>query len=96
MDITKEQTPRILPEEEVHKTIHHEYDELKLKLKNPEVTEQVKQRFKELISEFGDVFALSNMELEGIDILKYDIHVKQDARPARLKPYNYSEKARAK
>jgi len=35
------------------------------------------------------------MELEGTDILEYDIHVKQDARPARQKPYNYSEKAPA-
>jgi len=35
------------------------------------------------------------MELEGTDILEYDIHVKQHARPARQKPYNYSEKARA-
>jgi len=50
IDITKEQTPRILPEEEVHKTIHHEYDELKLKLENPELTEQDKQRFKELLA----------------------------------------------
>jgi len=66
-----------------------------LKLKNPELTEQDKQRFKKLISKFWDVFALSNMELEGTDILEYDIHVKQDARPARQKPYNYSEKARA-
>jgi len=35
------------------------------------------------------------MELEGTDILEYDIHVKQDTRPMRQKPYNYSEKARA-
>jgi len=35
------------------------------------------------------------MELEGTDILEYDIHVKQDARPALQKPYNYSEKSRA-
>jgi len=35
------------------------------------------------------------MELEKTDILEYDIHVKQDARPARHKPYNYLEKARA-
>jgi len=47
------------------------------------------------VGEFGDVFALSNMELEGTDILEYEIHVKQDSRPARQKPYNYSEKARA-
>jgi len=47
------------------------------------------------VSELGDVFALSNMELEGADILEYEIHVKQDARPARQKAYNYSEMARA-
>jgi len=64
-------------------------------LENPYLTEAEKQRFKDLIGEFSDVCALSNMELEGIDILKYDIHVKQDERPARQKPYNYSEKARA-
>jgi len=85
----------VLPEEKVYKTIHPEYDALKLKLENSDLTEQEKQRFKELISEFGDVFALSNIELEGTDILEYDIHVKQDTRPARQKPYNYSEKARA-
>jgi len=50
---TYEQSPLILPEEKEHKTIHHEYDELKLKLENPELTEQDKQRFKELISELG-------------------------------------------
>jgi len=92
---TNEQTPLILPEEKVHKSIHHKYDELKLKLENPELTEHDKQRFKELISEFGDVFALSNMELKGTDTLEYDFHVRQDARSARQKPYNYSEKARA-
>jgi len=47
------------------------------------------------VGEFSDVFALSNMELERTDILEYDIHVKQDARPSRQKPYNYSEKARS-
>jgi len=46
------------------------------------------------VGKLGDVFALSNIELEGTDILEYDIHVKQDARPARQKLYNYSEKAR--
>jgi len=35
------------------------------------------------------------MELKGTDILEYEIHVKQDARPSRQKPYNYSKKARA-
>jgi len=35
------------------------------------------------------------MELEGTDILEYDIHIKQNTRPKRQKPYNYSEKARA-
>jgi len=30
----------------------------------------------------------------GTDILEYDIHVKQDARPTQQKSYNYSEKAR--
>jgi len=47
------------------------------------------------VGEFVDVFALSNMELEGTDILEYEIHVKQDTRPSHQKPYNYSEKARA-
>jgi len=47
------------------------------------------------VGEFDDVFAFSNMELEGTDILEYEIHVKQDARPAGQKPYNYSKKARA-
>jgi len=35
------------------------------------------------------------MKLEGTDILEYEIHVEQDARPSRQKPYYYSEKARA-
>jgi len=35
------------------------------------------------------------MELEGTDIMEYDIHAKQDTRPASQKLYNYSEKARA-
>jgi len=34
------------------------------------------------------------MELEGTDILEYEIHVRQDARPSRHKPYNYSKKVR--
>jgi len=42
---TYKQTPLILPKEKVHKTIHHEYDEIKLKLKNTKLTEQDKQRF---------------------------------------------------
>jgi len=50
---TYEQSPLILPEEEVHKTIHHEYDELKLKLKNPELTEPDKQRLKQLLANLG-------------------------------------------
>jgi len=45
------------------------------------------------VGEFSDVFTLSNIELE--DILEYEIHVKQDTRPSRQKPYNYSEKAQA-
>jgi len=87
---------RRLPEEKVHKTIFHQYEALKLKLENPDLTEDKKQRFNDLIGKFGDVFVLSNMELEGTDILEYDIYVKQDAKPARQKPYNYSEKARTK
>jgi len=38
-----EQTPPKLPEEPVHKTIHHKYEALKLKLENPDLTEQDKQ-----------------------------------------------------
>jgi len=82
-------------EEKIHKTIHHTYDELELKIGNPELTNIDRQKFKDLVNEYGDVFALSNMELEGTDIIEYDIHVKQDARRSRQKPYNYSEKARA-
>jgi len=40
--------------------------------------EQQQQQFKELVGKFGDVFALSNMELEGTVIFEYEIHVKQD------------------
>jgi len=94
-NITTEPTLPIIPEEKVHKTNHHKYEALKLKLENPDLTEQEKQRFQELISEFGDVFALSNIALEGTDILEYDIHVKQHATQARQKSYNYSKKARA-
>jgi len=50
-----------------------------LKLENPDLTNQKRQKFKKLIGEFGDVFALSKMELEGTHILEYDIHVKQNA-----------------
>jgi len=95
MNKKQEQVPPIQPEEMVHKTIHHKYEALNLKLENPDLTVQEKQRFKELVGEFGDVFTLSNMELEGTDILEYEIHVKQDLRPSRQKPYNYSEKVRA-
>jgi len=83
----------VTPEEKRHKTIHHTYEELDLKIDNPELTDEDRQKFKNLGNEYGDVFALSNMELEGTDIIEYDIHVKQDARPSRQKPYNYSEKA---
>jgi len=82
-------------EEKIHKTIHHTYEELELKIDNPELTNKDRQKFKDLVNEYVNVFALSNMELEGTDIIEYDIHVKQDARPSRQKPYNYSEKARA-
>jgi len=92
---TNEQRPSVQPEEKVHKTIHHKYEELDLKLENPDLTDAQKQKFKELGGKLRDVFALSNMELEGTEILESEIHVKQDARPARQKAYNYSEKARA-
>jgi len=48
-----------------------------------------------LVGKFGDVFALSNMELEGTNILKYEIQVKQDSRPSKQKPYNYSEEGQS-
>jgi len=92
---THQSAPPTVQEEKVHKRIHHKYEELNLKLENPDLTDQERQKFKELIGKFGDVFVLSNMELEGTDILEYDIHVKQDARTMQQKPYNYSEKARA-
>jgi len=85
MNKTQGQVPQIQPEKKVHKTIHHKYEALNLKLENPDLTVQEKQRFKELVGKFGDVFALSNMELEGTDILEYESHVKQDSKPARQK-----------
>jgi len=66
------------PKEKVHKTIHHKYEALDLKLENTDSTDAQRQKFKELVGEFSDVFALSNMELEGTDILEYEIHERQE------------------
>jgi RNA:NAD 2'-phosphotransferase (TPT1/KptA family) len=72
----------------------HTFEELKIKLTNDKLTEDQKQKFRNLVDSYGDVFSLHNSELEGTDILEYEIQVPSDARPIRQKPYNQSEMAR--
>src|SRR6266568_2508976 len=70
------------------------FEDLKIKLENPDLSDEQIEQFKQLINQFGDVFALENSELEGTDVLEYEIQVKADTRPVRQTPYHYSEKAR--
>jgi hypothetical protein len=72
----------------------HTFKDLGITLTNEKLTPQQKLDFENLVNDYGDVFALSNSELEGTDVLQYEIHVSPDARPIRQKPYNQSEKAR--
>jgi len=74
--------------------IKHTYEELKIKIDNPDITPHELEKFRALITEFGHVFALSNAEIEGTDLLEYEIQVQHDSRPIRQRPYNYSEEAR--
>jgi len=71
------------------------FEELKNKLTNPDITPEQELRFCRLIDEFGNVFAVSNAELPGIDRLKFRINVHQDSRPIRQRSYLYSQEARA-
>jgi len=74
--------------------IKHTYDELKISLTNTAITPEQEQKFRALINEFGDIFAVSNAELTGTDRLKFTINIQQDARPIRQRPYSYSQEAR--
>jgi len=46
--------------------VKHTFDELKIKLTNPTITPDQEVKFRRLIDEFGDVFAVSNAELPGM------------------------------
>jgi len=74
--------------------IKHTYDELNICLTNPAITPEQQLRFRALIDEFGDIFAVNNAELTGTGRLKFDINIQQDARPIRQRPYSYSREAR--
>jgi len=73
----------------------HTFEELKIKLTNPDITQEQELKFRNLIDAFGDVFAVSNAELPGMDRLKFKINVTQDSRPIRQGPYSYSQEAPA-
>jgi len=61
----------------------HTYEELKLLITNPEITPEQEAKFKRLINEFGEIFALTNKELPGTDIFEFKIDVQQDARSVK-------------
>jgi len=56
------------------------YEELKIKIENPNNIPDELEQFWSLITAFGDVFALYNSELDGTDLLEYEIHHKTIAR----------------
>jgi len=60
-------------------TIKHTFEELNIEIKNEEITEDQKLKFKQLINSFGDVFALTNGEIEGTDLMEYEIQMKPGA-----------------
>jgi len=74
----------------------HTYDEFKICLNNPAITPEQQLKFRALIDEFGDVFAINNSELTGTDRLKFTIYIQHNARPIRQRPYSYSREARVK
>jgi len=55
--------------------VKHTFKELKINLTNPDITPEQERKFRNLIDEFGDVFAVSNAELPGMDRLKFKIHI---------------------
>jgi len=65
--------------------IKHTYDDLKICLTNPAITLKQQLKFRALIDEFGDIFAINNSELTGTDRLKFTINNQQDARPIMQK-----------
>jgi len=73
--------------------VKHTFDELKIQLTNPDITPEQVSKFRRLIDEFGDVFAVSNAELPGMDRLKFRINVHQDSCPICQRPYSYSQEA---
>jgi len=73
------------------KPIHkHTYEELKINLTNPAVTPEEEARFRALIEEYGDIFALDNTELPGTNRMEFKINMQNDARPVA-----YTQEARA-
>jgi len=75
--------------------VKHTFKNLKIKLTNPATNPEQEAKFRNLIDEFGDVFALSNMELPGMDLLKFKLSVHLNACLIRQRPYSYSKEARA-
>jgi len=73
--------------------VKHTFEKFKIKLTNPDITPEQELRFRKLIDEFGDVFAVSNAELPRMNRLKFMINVHQDSRPIRQRPYSYSQEA---
>jgi len=55
--------------------IQNTYDELKISLTNPAITPEQQFKFRALIDEFGDIFAVNNSELLGTDRLKFTINI---------------------
>jgi len=60
--------------------LKHTYEELQIKIENLDITPDKLEQFRSLITAFGDVFALYNSELEGTDLLEYEIHLTTIAR----------------
>jgi len=74
--------------------IKHTCEDLKISLTNPAITREQELKFRAIIYEFGDIFAMNNSELTGTDRLKFTINIQQDTRPIRLWPYSYFQEAR--
>ena len=82
-------TNRNQPEQEGPK---YTFEELGIKLEQPDLTPEDRQKFVNLINEFGDCFAKNLMDLKGTRTVTHKIDT-GDAAPIRRKPYKCSPEA---
>jgi hypothetical protein len=63
-----------------------------VKITNPDLTEEEKHKFYELLFENRDLLVSKNSELPGTDFLNHEIHIAPDAVPIRQRQYKHSPK----